>query len=319
MGSGAGSGAEQQGAPSSTMEGRSVTSSPRTLLLVGVGNVGAGIAEAFVRRGWQVRGVDPNPALAPTEVRDSVIPCAIDDLPDAELAELLAASDEIVYAAECGNRDEYAVRPDLGQQNNMRFERFACRVVRCSPAGAHIAYVGGSWTRRALSKGGSAVVTDASPAKAAAEANPYEAAKTAAAAAAAALAAQLPGLRLTFYDWASVVPNLAPNFSIAKMAAAALAGEPVRYSAGDFGRPLLGAADAGCALLLATEARLEVAAGASAVAGQGGCEVRDAPPTPSRPPPCPAAAAVASSYPPHAQPVPPQPAPPRRLPFLCLG
>ena len=88
---------------------------------------------------------------------------------------------------------------------------------------------------------------------------------------------QLPGLRLTFYDWASVVPNLAPNFSIAKMAAAALAGEPVRYSAGDFGRPLLGAADAGRALLLATEARLEVAAGASAVAGQGGCEVRDAP------------------------------------------
>lgn len=233
-----------------------------TLLLVGCGNVGAGIAAAFVRSGrWSVTIVDPCADLVPPE--HTLLPCSIDELSDEQLAEQLAMCDEIVYAAECGNRDEYAARPEMARENCERFERFARRVASLGSGAAtrHIAYVGGSWTRReARVCEGRLLVGDDTPAKADAEANAYERAKTAALATAQALAAS-ERLQITFVDWISVVPNLAPNFTVAKMVAAALDTGVVRFSAGDFGRPLLSGTNAGHALLLLTEKRrLESAA-----------------------------------------------------------
>jgi len=236
------------------------------LLLVGVGNVGTGIARAFRRAGWRVTAIDPRPVARPWDGPEStgdgfaLRQSTIDELADADFAELLAAADEVVYAAECGNRDEYSA-PQLARENAARFRRFAERVARLAGNDAwapHVAFVGGSWTRRAATappSSGLLVVNDDSPAKPAEEANAYEMAKGRAQRDAAALAASLR-LRITFYDWASVVPNLAPNFSIAQMTRAALADGAVEYSDGDFGRPLLGAEDAGAALVMLTVDRL---------------------------------------------------------------
>lgn len=98
------------------------------------------------------------------------------------------------------------------------------------------------------------LVGDDAEEKSDAEANPYERAKTAALASAQALASS-ERLQITFVDWISVVPKFAPNFTVAKMVAAALDTGIVRFSAGDFGRPLLSGTDAGHALLLLTEKR----------------------------------------------------------------
>merc|ERR1711957_679035 len=62
-------------------------------------------------------------------------------------------------------------------------------------------------------------------------------------------------------DWASVVPNFAPNFTVAKMVDAAMDSGCIEFSNGDYGRPLLGASDAGAALVLLTDLRLRTDAG----------------------------------------------------------
>lgn len=125
--------------------------------------------------------------------------------------------------------------------------------------GAHVAYIGGSWTRRAPAASPCdatvPLVTDLSPPKDDVDSNAYEKAKTRAHDVARQLSNELK-IHVTFYDWASIVPNLAPNFTIAKMTAAALHDGKISYSEGDYGRPLLHAVDAGWALVKLTESRL---------------------------------------------------------------
>eukprot|EP00928_Gymnodinium_smaydae_P054332 TRINITY_DN38121_c0_g1_i1.p1 TRINITY_DN38121_c0_g1~~TRINITY_DN38121_c0_g1_i1.p1 ORF type:complete len:346 (-),score=34.35 TRINITY_DN38121_c0_g1_i1:156-1193(-) len=228
---------------------------PSTVLVIGLGNVGRGIADAFAKtKAWHVVAVDPVSDLGSLEGGSHrLLTCTVDDLPDSVLSDC----HEIVYAAECGNRDEYAVCPELSAANVARFTRFAERCARCANGPRHIAYVGGSWTRRdvVVQADGTPLVCDENPEKDASTCNPYEKAKTTAHAHARDLSRKL-AISITFYDWCSVVPNYAPNFSVNKMIAQALECGQIRYSAGDFGRPLMSSSDAGRALVTLTMARL---------------------------------------------------------------
>lgn len=246
------------------------------VLVVGVGNVGAGIAMAFVQAGWVVFSVDPSASCVPSAL--TISPhrfhlSAVEDLPDVEFASAACAAHEVVYAAECGDRDEYARDSSLFTANVARFEAFARRLRRLCPMTSHLAYAGGSWTRRLAETPGDDAeaprVQDDSPPKPASEANPYELAKSAACEAAGQLSVELQ-LPITFYDWASIVPNLRPNFTVGAMTAAALASGSITYSAGAFGRPLLHAEDAGRVLLLCTQQRLKQRTGAAATSS-GAC------------------------------------------------
>lgn len=225
---------------------------PKVLLLVGCGNVGAGIGTAFAMGEWRVITVDPSPSLVPLILRAAPHEFhakAIEEIDDAALAQMVKASGgEIVYAAECGNRDEYKDDGKLGEANARRFEAF----VRRLPANElRLRYVGGSWTRRHMTEsasGDAPVVEDTSPPKADDGCNPYERAKNRACQLAKKLARER-GVHITFCDWASVVPNMAPNFSVAKMVDEAISKGTISYSKGDIGRPLCHSVDAGRALL----------------------------------------------------------------------
>ena len=238
----------------------------RWALVVGsAGAVGAGVDAAFAAApGWGAVSVDP-------ARQDG---CRWQDVPEATFAGWVAKSSEIVYCAECGNRDAIA------RDNRVNFAAFVARCL-AAPAAAprlHISYVGGSWTRRQPRDGGAdgeegPVVVDGSACKPADSSNPYTLAKTAAAEAARQLVARhWPRLRVSFWDWISVVPNHAPNFSVSRMVASALAEGAITYSPGDYGRPLLDAVQAGEALLLLAEDRLRGDASdrSDAAAGDGG-------------------------------------------------
>ena len=222
-----------------------------SLLLVGCGNVGAGIGRAFARAGWRVVVVDPSASLVPSELRappHAYLQMCIEEVPDDTWA-WAAACEEIVYAADCGNRDEYAADTTLGETQSRRFTAFAHRLANTNNRSFRLRSVGGSWTRLEATATAPPLVDDLCMAKAAASSNPYERSKTEACERARALASSL-SLRITHCDWASVVPNMAPNFSIAKMSEEALTHGRISYSGGDFGRPLCHADDAGRALLL---------------------------------------------------------------------
>ena len=226
----------------------------KQIFLVGCGNVGAGIGVAFARAGWRVIAVDPSPILVPKVLRTSPHEYhqkTVEDIEDEALDHMLS-SVEIVYCAECGNRDAYS-DPDLGKANATRFEAFARRL----PSGAKLRYVCGSWTRRemrTIDEAAPPVVDDTSAAKADAACNPYERAKNEACEQARTLGAEL-GLHITFCDWSSVVPNLAPNFTVSKMVDEAMSDGTISYSDGDVGRPLCHSADAGRALVQLVESQ----------------------------------------------------------------
>ncbi len=229
----------------------------KRVILVGCGNVGAGVGLAFARAGYLVTTVDPSNTLVPAELRKAphtYHKLRVEDVPESMLAEAPAAW--VVYAADCGNRDSYAEDSTLGARQLAVFDSFARRLARMSEAAAacrRLVYIGGSWTRLAADdRLVPPLVHDASPSKPMAEMSPYEAAKNAACDAARALSTEL-SLPITFADWASVVPNYAPNFSIAKMTDEALAKGSISYSAGDVGRPLCQAEDAGRALVALCE------------------------------------------------------------------
>ena len=222
----------------------------RRMLLVGCGNVGQGVALAFARAGWHVVTVDPSAALVPEELRSAPHvshKMCVEDVPAASFLHMVGACREIIYAADCGNRDTYASDPKLADDNVLRFEAFARRVdaarrdysARGADAGpdnlgVRVRYIGGSWTRRAPAPSSDPpIVGDASEPKDASACNPYEHAKNVACARARALAAEL-WLPITFCDWASIVPNLAPNFSIANMADEALDANQIGYTPGDY-------------------------------------------------------------------------------------
>ena len=229
-------------------------------LVLGVGNVGAGIVEALDEAGYDITAVDPTDTLKPECLSrvggaNAFHKQRHQDLSGDELARWLAAADEVVFCCDCGNRDTYVYteQPDLGGRNIADFETFLRRVVALAGSSAainladlHISYVGGSWTRRQPDAG--LTVTDTSVAKTAEASNPYERAKTAAHDAARRLSREL-GLAVTFFDWISVLPNFAPNFSIAKMVTAGAKTGSITFSPGDFGRPVLHRKDAGRVLV----------------------------------------------------------------------
>lgn len=196
------------------------------------GNVGKGITEAFRGEGWKISSIDPQ------------INKAIEDLDDGEFENLFASASIAIYAADCGNREKYTENPSLERENNERFADFCQRVVKINP-GLTVWYIGGSWTKRKPDKNW--VVNDGSPNKDLKECNSYEKAKISAERNAQKLSSLI---KIRFLDWASTVPNLAPNFSISRMIAQALEENKIRYSFGHYGRPLIESVQAGEALIV---------------------------------------------------------------------
>ena len=178
---------------------------------------------------------------------------------------------EIIVTNENGNRDEYANQPNLGSQNNYRFTNLVKRIVEarencCTKiqngessdchritTSVHISYIGGSWTRlqpalnpiHAQTKNSNYLeVNHTSLVKEGGGSNPYEIAKSGAEANARKLSTEYK-VGITFYDYISVVPNFAPNFSVNRMIQSGLEKGVIKYSEGMYGRPLLHTNEAG--------------------------------------------------------------------------
>ena len=181
----------------------------------------------------------------------------------------------ICYAAENGNRDEYAFNPEIAEQNIQQFTTFIQKLSNViqkrdknenhtnddtditMPTTVRIFYCGGSWTRRQptiINRSSNdenntpmIVVDDDSPTKNNGGDNPYERAKTSSYLNAKDLAKQnQEWCQICFIDYISVVPNFAPNFTIHKMVESAIQEQKIVYSHGDdYGRPLLHTRDAG--------------------------------------------------------------------------
>ena len=161
------------------------------------------------------------------------------------------------YVAEEGNRDIYSSNKTLGSENCARFAAFVKRLGkiwkfshRCKRNEQDmpilsISYCGGSWTRREADKV-NFIVSDESEVKKNGGSNDYECAKTSAHAIAKDLSV-IHGdwCQITFYDYISVVPNFAPNFTVGKMVQSAMENGSILYSKGDYGRPLLHSTQAG--------------------------------------------------------------------------
>ncbi|HEC64127.1 MAG TPA: NAD(P)-dependent oxidoreductase [bacterium] len=215
----------------------------KVIIIGNDGNVGRGIVKALSDN-YSVTGIDVTSGKG------------IEDYSAEELKEMLHEGIDIVYAAEVGNRDEYETNLNLSEENNQRFREFCLKITGTGIA-VRLHYIGGSWTKRGIE---GLLVSDASPNKDLHDANAYEKAKISAEENAETLAAEL-NLDISFYDWASVVPNFAPNFSIYKMTQEALDEGQITYSPGDYGRPLLHAVDAGRALRLIAEAEGDIISG----------------------------------------------------------
>lgn len=210
------------------------------LIIGSAGNVGTGVSTAFQAAGYEVFPIDA--AIGP----------ALEDVSDEELAKLLTSIGLVVYVAENGNRDDYKLDRELQGHNNNRFHSFGKRCRRlCDRACPPIFYIGGSWTKRQWDD--HYVVHSDSPNKGASPV-PYEEAKISAEANARSVS-EAHQLDIVFIDWISVVPNLAPNFTVHKMTEEALSSGRITFSPGEFGRPLLHSSDAGRALMMLHEAR----------------------------------------------------------------
>ena len=222
----------------------------KTVLLIGSGgNVGSGVAAAFRGADWKVIGVDQafRGSMA-FDADDNSFASTAEALPDAWLRATLRKVSFIIYTAENGNRDDYAKTPTLGDSNNDRFRKFCdrCKNLLRSYARPHVIYIGGSWTKRIADGSevdGEYVVNDDSANKVGSSVV-YEQAKVSAEENAEQVGADA-GFNITFVDWISIVPNFAPNFSIAKMTNEAVFRRTVTYSPGPFGRPMLHRQDAG--------------------------------------------------------------------------
>jgi nucleoside-diphosphate-sugar epimerase len=207
----------------------------RITVIGGAGNVGRGVVEAFKNENWAVEVVDPQ------------INRKFEDLTDTELGELFRGVEHVIYTAESGNREDYAKDPNLSSKNNKRFSGFCEKIIGVNPE-VIIWYIGGSWTKRKPDRFW--IVYDDSPNKPTNECNEYEKAKISAEENARRLS---ESIRIRFLDWASIVPNLADNFSIPRMVVQAVEEGRARYSPGDYGRPLLEVTQAGEALVLLVE------------------------------------------------------------------
>ncbi len=201
-------------------------------LIGAAGNVGKGISKAFKNEGWEVSPIDPE------------INKKIEDLSDKEFRDLFSQASIVAYAADCGNREEYEEHPNLGEENKQRFSEFCQRAAHINP-NLTVWYIGGSWTKRKPDDDW--IVNDDSPNKSLDECNPYEKAKVKAEENAERTSKLI---KVRFLDWASIVPNLAPNFSITKMMVQALKEGRIRYSPDEYGRPLIESVQAGEALIV---------------------------------------------------------------------
>lgn len=204
---------------------------PNTLVIGGAGNVGKGIVQAFDKKGWQTKIIDP-------KVNQS-----FEETTNNKLRNLLKRPPIIVYCADIGNRDEYEKQKGLEKRNSKRFSDFCLRVTSIKP-NVVIWYVGGSWTKRKPSA--KWVVNDNSPNKAIAKCNAYEKAKIEAEKNSQRLSEKI---KIRFIDWISIIPNLSDNFSIPDMVRQAAGNGIIKYSPGPYGRPLLEATNSGEALV----------------------------------------------------------------------
>jgi nucleoside-diphosphate-sugar epimerase len=205
----------------------------KTILLIGSeGNVGLGIKKAFENAGFSIVSIDPK------------INKAFEQYSDDELREIVYGLKDIIYSADLGNRDKYDEDKELWRQNNERFANFIQRISKISSS-VQIWYVGGSWTKRKPDS--EWIVNDDSSNKNENEANSYEKAKIHAEENARELSRFV---KIRFLDWASIVPNLSPNFTITKMIREALVDGKISYSSGFFGRPILDSVQAGEALVV---------------------------------------------------------------------
>ena len=142
-----------------------------------------------------------------------------------------------------------------------------------------VSYIGGSWTRRQQSQQSPPrytctddaandnnnnndddddmlVIHDDSSAKTGGGSNPYEIAKSNAQTNAQKVSSKY-SIPVTFYDYISIVPNYAPNFSVNHMVRSGLECGVIKFSPGDYGRCLLHAAEAGCFVVKLMEKRMD--------------------------------------------------------------
>lgn len=123
----------------------------------------------------------------------------------------------VVYAADMGNRGRYHSLRGLNELNNRRFRSFCerCRFLLGSSARLNLIYIGGSWTKRRVIDAESMVVNDDAYNKIDPTVE-YEIAKIEAEETAKQLAEELD-ISIAFFDWINVVPNLDPEFAMARM------------------------------------------------------------------------------------------------------
>jgi nucleoside-diphosphate-sugar epimerase len=241
----------------------------RVVIVGGAGNVGKGIFQACcARSAWTVTSVDPafEGALSVPNFDEGFrrINSMIEDIDDNTLQSWFAVEEkqkythvEFIVTNDSGNREHYAVDPNLGLRNDARFNTLVKRIVAArdhsnklqserginTKVSVHISYIGGSWTRRQSSHS-NLVINDTSPAKLGGGSNPYEIAKSNAQTNARQISRQY-AIAVTFYDYISIVPNFAPNFSVNRMTRSGLENGVIKFSQGDYGRPLLHALEAG--------------------------------------------------------------------------
>ena len=242
------------------------TTSVRIVVIGGAGNVGKGICQACSNHSeWHVIGVDPNfrEASVPANVNVIKINSAIEDVGVKEFQSWFIAEQrmkhlhvEFIVTNDDGNRENYAHDPKLGFHNDARFKSLIKRIattkldsnrLECDRAdninvSVHVSYIGGSWTR--LQSKPNLVVDDSSCIKEGGGSSPYEIAKTSAEINARRVSAK-HAIALTFYDYISVVPNFNSNFSVNRMVRSGLEHGVIKFSPGDYGRPLLYASKAG--------------------------------------------------------------------------
>ena len=208
------------------------TKKERTILLVGShGTVGAGISAAFRELGWKVVGVDPVfKGLAAYSGDEDDIAATIEAVPDNWLHQTLKTCSAVVYCAEIGRAARYQKVKGLDASNNQRFRVFCerCRVLLGSHAPLSIMYVGGSWQKREVIDRTSMVINDDSYNKPKPSSH-YEAAKIEAESNAKLLSEEL-NISMWFFDWINVVPNVDPEFIVAKMTRESMGKRSLAYS-----------------------------------------------------------------------------------------
>lgn len=212
------------------------------------GNVGRGILESCCLRFplWNIIAIDPMLTSGKEKILN--IKSKLEDVDDSEFLSWFSKNShvEFIYSSEDGNRENYKLDRNLGNKNDVAFRCFMERIASLgneSKTSVSVSYIGGSWTR--MKPNSQNIVDESCQVKDRGGSNEYEKAKSSAEKNAKLLSEQYPNIPITFYDYISVVPNLAPNFSINQMTKSAYENGVIKFSSGDYGRPLLHSTQAG--------------------------------------------------------------------------